>query len=336
LSRSKRAIAAWLQRQWYAEAQPPWGLRALSRGFGTAVALRRGYYRSHGQAALGAPVIVVGNLSVGGTGKTPLVIALAELLREHGWSPGVISRGYGGSARMPREVACDSDPAEVGDEPLLIRQRVGGPVFVSPKRLEAARAAIEAGADVVVSDDGLQHYALPRDIEIAVVDGMRRFGNGRLLPAGPLREPVERLASVDFVICNGGEPEPGELSMTLEGEAAVRLADGERRPLAAFAGRKTVAMAGIGNPQRFFSHLAAAGLNFEPLAWPDHHAYSMDDFRSIPEDMPVLMTEKDAVKCRRLDDPRIWYIPVSARLDPAFAPRLLTILERIRHGQTTA
>jgi tetraacyldisaccharide 4'-kinase len=336
LSRSKRAIAAWLQRQWYAEAKSPWGLRALSHGFGAAVALRRGYYRSHGQAALGAPVIVVGNLSVGGAGKTPLVIALAELLREHGWSPGVISRGYGGSARMPREVFCDSDPAEVGDEPLLIRQRAGGPVFVAPKRLEAARAAIEAGADVVVSDDGLQHYALPRDVEIAVVDGMRRFGNGRLLPAGPLREPVERLSSVDFVICNGGEPEPGELSMTLEGGTAVRLVDGEQRPLAAFGGRKTVAMAGIGNPQRFFSHLAAAGLNFEPLAWPDHHAYSMDDFRSVPEDTPVLMTEKDAVKCRRLDDPRIWRIPVSARLDPAFAPRLLTILERIRHGQTTA
>lgn len=336
MSRSKRGIAAWLQRQWYAEAQPPWGLRALSRGFGAAVALRRGYYRSNAQSAVGVPVIVVGNLSVGGTGKTPLVIALVAVLREHGWSPGVISRGYGSSARMPREVHCDSDPAEVGDEPLLIRQRAGCPVFVSPKRLEAARAVIEAGADVVVSDDGLQHYALPRDVEIAVVDGVRRYGNGRLLPAGPLREPVERLASVDFVVCNGGEPAPGESSMTLEGATAVRLADGERRPLAAFAGQKTVAMAGIGNPERFFSHLAAAGLNFEPVALPDHHAYSPDDFRSVPEDTPVLMTEKDAVKCRRLDDPRIWYIPVSARLDPAFAPRLLNILERIRHGQTTA
>jgi tetraacyldisaccharide 4'-kinase len=330
-------IAAWLQRQWYGEAQPPWGLRALSSGFGAAVALRRNYYRLHErQPALGAPVIVVGNLSVGGTGKTPLVIALVALLRERGWSPGVISRGYGGSARAPREVRCDSDPAEVGDEPLLIRQRADCPVFVSPKRLEAARALIEAGADVVVSDDGLQHYALPRDVEIAVVDGARRFGNGRLLPAGPLREPVERLASVDFVICNGGEPEPGELSMALEGDTAVHLADGEWRPLTDLAGRKIVAMAGIGNPDRFFSHLEAAGLNFEPVAWPDHHVYSADDFRSVPVDTPVLMTEKDAVKCRRLGDPRIWYIPVTARLDPAFAPRLLTILERIRHGQTTA
>nr|WP_232470247.1 tetraacyldisaccharide 4'-kinase [Methylococcus sp. BF19-07] len=329
-------IAAWLQRQWYAEAQPPWGLVVLSRGFAAAAALRRRCYRWSAQVRLGAPVIVVGNLSVGGTGKTPLVVALVELLRQHGWSAGVISRGYGGSAGPPREVFCDSDPAKVGDEPLLIRQRTGGPVFVSPKRLDAARAVIEAGADVVVSDDGLQHYALPRDIEIAVVDGLRRFGNGRLLPAGPLREPVERLAGVDFVICNGGEPAPGESAMTLEGGTAVRLADGEQLPLAAFAGRKIVAMAGIGNPARFFSHLAAAGLSFEPVAWPDHHTYTPEDFRSVPEHTPVLMTEKDAVKCRRLDDPRIWYIPVSARLDPAFAPRLLNILERIRHGQTTA
>jgi tetraacyldisaccharide 4'-kinase len=336
LSRSNGVIDAWLQRQWYAEAQPPWGLRALSRGFGAAVALRRGYYRRNAKVSLGVPVIVVGNLSVGGTGKTPLVIALVELLRQHGWSPGVVSRGYRGSARAPLEVFCGSDPAEVGDEPLLIRQRTGGPVFVSPRRVEAARAVLAAGADVVVSDDGLQHYALPRDVEIAVVDGVRRYGNGRLLPAGPLREPVERLASVDFVVCNGGEPGPGESVMTLEGRTAVRLADGERRPLAAFAGQRIVAMAGIGHPARFFSHLAALGLNFEPVAWPDHHAYSPDDFRSVPEDTPVLITEKDAVKCRRLDDPRIWYIPVSARLDPAFAPRLLNILERFRHGQTTA
>ncbi|MDD2767564.1 MAG: tetraacyldisaccharide 4'-kinase [Methylococcus sp.] len=330
-------VATWLQRQWYGAVPPHWALRALSPGFAAAVALRRKYYGARARRPiLGCPVVVVGNLSVGGTGKTPLVIALVELLREHGWSPGVISRGYGGSAREPREVLCDSDPGEVGDEPLLIRQRAGCRVFVSPKRLEAARAVIEAGANIVLSDDGLQHYALPRDVEIAVVDGMRRFGNGRLLPAGPLREPVERLASVDLVVCNGGRPGPGESSMTLDGGTAVRLADGERCPLAAFAGRKTVAMAGIGNPERFFLHLAAADLSFEPVAWPDHHAYSPDDFRSVPEDTPVLITEKDAVKCRRLDDPRIWYIPVSARLDPAFAPRLLNILERIRHGQTTA
>jgi len=282
---------------------------------------------------LPVPVVVVGNLSVGGTGKTPLTIWLVEFLRAAGYKPGVVSRGYGGRRQnQPLAVFADSDPLEAGDEPVLIARRTGCPVYVFPRRFEAGQALLAACAcDILIADDGLQHYALARDVEIAVIDGQRRFGNGFCLPAGPLREPPERLGEVDLIVCRGAAV-PGEYPLSLACGAAVNLSDGAlQRPLADFGGMKLRAVAGIGHPQRFFDDLHAAGLDFEARAFADHHRFSAEDL-GLGDGVDVLMTEKDAVKCRGFANGRLWSVPLRAQLPPAFGERLLQLLKAKRDG----
>lgn len=260
------------------------------------------------------PVIVVGNLSVGGSGKTPLVIALVDMLRERGFHPGVVSRGYGGTALGPALLGTDADPAQHGDEPCLIRQRCKVPVAIGRDRVAAARLLLDKHVDVIVSDDGLQHYRLARDIEICVIDGVRRFGNTRMLPAGPLREPLARLAEVDFRVCNGGEATAGEVPMRLHGSVACKLHDQDQCvPLASFAQRKVHAVAGIGHPPRFFHSLRAHGMEVIEHAFADHHRFAADEL-AFAESVPILMTEKDAVKCTHLTLPDAWVVPVQAAL----------------------
>ncbi|MCC2954593.1 tetraacyldisaccharide 4'-kinase [Massilia sp. IC2-477] len=292
---------------------------------------------------LPVPVIVVGNIFIGGTGKTPLTIWLAESLRGAGMRPGVISRGHGGAESAAREVTPQSDAREVGDEPLLIAARAGCPVVVGRKRAEAGRALLAAHpeVDVLITDDGLQHYALGRDLEIVLFDG-RGVGNGWLLPAGPLREPPSRRR--DFTVVNAPEITP-QLARSVGGQAfrmqlAGDFAEPLNRPeaclpLARLQGRRIVAAAGIGNPGRFFAMLRGAGLSFRELPLPDHHDFLDRPFDGVDADV-ILITEKDAVKCRQLnnlkDDPRLWVVPVTARIDPALAEQ---IVEKCR-GRSTA
>lgn len=306
---------------WYAQAPVPWWLAVL-------VPLYRGLRWMHllpwrlgwrKALSLPVPVIVVGNLTVGGTGKTPTVITLVEHLTRDGWKPGVVSRGYGGTARAATLLDAGHVPAEVGDEPCLIHQRCAAPVAVATQRTEAAELLLKRGdVDIIIADDGLQNPSLARDIEICVIDGQRRFGNGRLLPAGPLREPLTRLADIDLRICNGGEVGPGEHLMKLVAGRAVPLGgNGQAVPLTQFAGRRVHAVAGIGNPQRFFDMLRGYGLQLVEHAFDDHHDFGQGDF-DFAETLPVLMTEKDAVKAIRLDICDAWYVPVTARLPAAF------------------
>ncbi|WJW76781.1 tetraacyldisaccharide 4'-kinase [Thiohalobacter sp. IOR34] len=278
---------------------------------------------------LAVPVIVVGNISVGGTGKTPLVAWLAERLAAAGYRPGLVARGYGGRARSwPQQVRPDSDPAAVGDEPVLLARLSGRPMAVGPDRVAAAEALLaHSDCDLIISDDGLQHYRLARDIEIAVIDGVRRLGNGLCLPAGPLREPPSRLQTVDFKVCNGVAG-PGEYAMRLSIRKARRLNDAaDERPLAAFRGSPVHALAGIGHPQRFFEALRRQGLEIIPHSFPDHHAFQAADLAFAADGRPVLMTEKDAVKCQRLGLDNLWLVPLEVQLDARFEAELLERLE---------
>lgn len=315
------AIADDLQRRWYEpDVAPAWWTPPLAALYGGVSELRRRLYRRGVLRAqrLPVPVIVVGNLTAGGAGKTPLAIALVEALRARGRKPGVVSRGYGGSARAPMLLDAQPDPSVVGDEPALIRARTGMPVAVGADRPAAARLLLDRHVDVIVADDGLQHYALARDVEICVVDGVRRFGNGRQLPAGPLRESVSRLREVDFIVCNGDSPRTDEVPMGLSLTDAVALVPPSRRqPLATFTDRHVHAVAGIGNPARFFESLRAFGIRLTEHPFPDHHRYTAQDFE-FGDDLPVLMTEKDAVKCRGFAKTNWWTVPVTAQLPDSF------------------
>ncbi len=310
---------------WYRRSAIAWLLWPVSLLFGLLVLVRRSLYFFHvfKSGHPGIPVIVVGNITVGGSGKTPLVLWIAEFLRAKGRSPAIVARGYGGRAETPRAATVASDPAEVGDEPVVLARRSGCPVWVGADRVEttAALRAANPGVDVVILDDGLQHYAIRRDLEIAVLDA-RGVGNGFLLPAGPLREPAWRLATVNCVVTNGFKREKA-FAMTLEGEVAHRMTDArERQPLKAFAGQSVHAVAGIGDPQRFFAQLAAAGIKVLPHPFPDHHPFVPHDV-DFGDERPVLMTEKDAVKLRHAARPGWWVLPVTARPDAAFGDWLL-------------
>jgi tetraacyldisaccharide 4'-kinase len=322
---------AWLRRGPLARAL--WPLSLLFRALAAVRArlYRAGIFKSE---RLAVPVIVVGNIFIGGTGKTPLTIWLAEALRAAGFTPGVISRGHGSEGAAPRAVTPDSSARDVGDEPLLIARRSGCPVMVGRVRAEAGRAllATHPEVDVLIADDGLQHYALARDIEIVLFDG-RGVGNGWLLPAGPLREPPSRRR--DFTVVNAPELTPplaaavggAPFRMHLGGGYAERLAQpGQRVPLASLAVRRIVAAAGIGNPGRYFAMLRAAGLDIIELPLPDHHDFLDDPFAHLDADL-ILVTEKDAVKCGQIEnlknDPRLWVVPVTAQIDAALAEQIV-------------
>jgi len=268
---------------------------------------------------LPVPVIVVGNIAIGGTGKTPVTLALIERLQALGARPGVLSRGYGGVGPFPLLLSSETSALQAGDEPVLIARRTGVPVCVAPSRLQAGRHLLAAHpeVDVLLCDDGLQHLALVRDLECCVVDGRRGHGNGHLLPAGPLRENPARMRQCDLVLVNGGDAAPygaQALRFDLLAEHAVALHTGERRPLSAFSGHMVHALAGIGNPHRFFDLLTEHGMTVNGHAFADHHIFKVSDLE-FAGGAPVLMTEKDAVKCRdlrQLSDRSLWWVPVNA------------------------
>ncbi len=276
------------------------------------------------------PVVVVGNLTAGGNGKTPVVIWLVEQLQARGIHVGVVSRGYGGKAeRYPLLLTPATDTAQAGDEPVLIYQRTGAPVAVAPQRSAAVKALLDhSQPQLIITDDGLQHYALARDKEIVVIDGVRRFGNGWWLPAGPMRERAGRLNSVDAVITNGGEAQPGEIAMHLQPGDAVNLLSGERCPAQVL--RNVVAMAGIGHPPRFFATLKQCGVTpVSTVSLADHQALTEADVvKLLGKDQTLLMTEKDAVKCRAFaaGHENWWYLPVDAHLAQPQAEQLLQTL----------
>lgn len=359
-----------LARAWY--GPPSAWLRALlplSWLFRRLAQRRRQQYRS-GQRPLyraPVPVIIVGNISVGGTGKTPLVAWLAKRFQEQGLRPGIVSRGYGSRApAYPYDVRPDSPPSEAGDEALLLARNSACPVVIAPDRGAAARHLLASHpCDLLISDDGLQHYALARDIEIAVIDGQRGLGNAWLLPAGPLREPRERLLEVDFIVSNGAIPEDVEAFLLRRGpgsihsgfarttparpptvealeaqeaqEALFQVHEMQLRPLSLInlktgerkapqgQGRQVHAVAGIGNPQRFFDTLQSCDFAIIPAIFSDHHAFQAQDL-AFPDDLNIVMTEKDAVKCQPFADARCWYLKVEATLPQSFFTALLSKL----------
>lgn len=328
MGRMRSATGSRLQRIWYGGQPAPAALRALEPAYRLASRLHRWWkVRQRPDDLAAACIVVVGNITVGGSGKTPLVIRLCRILREAGLRPGVVSRGYGRRQKGLRLVSPASRAQEVGDEPVLIAKRSGVPVIVAADRCEAARRLIGQRVNVVIADDGLQHCRLPRDIELCVVDGARGFGNGRLLPAGPLREPLARLGQVDHVIVNGepdGLPESVcGVPMTLAPGLLQSLEGGEKWRLAQFAGCAVNAVAGIGHPQRFFGLLRQSRLKVNEYPFPDHHAYSARDFVGMDADLPIVMTEKDAVKCRGLGLKNAWFLSVDALLPAAFEASLV-------------
>ncbi|QDQ26226.1 tetraacyldisaccharide 4'-kinase [Chitinimonas arctica] len=331
-------------------------LLPLAAVFGLLAGLRRWLYRAGWlrAAALPVPVVVIGNITAGGAGKTPVVRYLAERLLAAGIKPGIVSRGYGGTIAGVAEVPAGGSAAEFGDEPLLLAHSLACPVFVGRDRAAAGRALLAAhpATQVLLCDDGLQHYRLARQLEIVVIDGNRGMQNGWLLPAGPLREPTGRLFSSDALVINGKGPyhppaHPACFRMQLEPGDAWNLADsGQRRPLASFAGQDLAALAGIGHPARFFATLKAAGLDCREYPFPDHHAYQAADLLSIQADC-LLATEKDAVKLRALlsagslpHSGNIWVVPVAATFAPDLADwlcrRLNTLMTEDKDGRQTA
>ena len=331
---------AGLETYWYRTSPLHLILLPASWLFGALSVLRRALYRSHilNSFRIPVPVVVVGNISVGGTGKTPLTLTIAQQLVAHGYHPVIVSRGYGGDANE-QPVTADCTAQQVGDEPLLMARRGICPVWVGKDRVATARRALllHTQCDVVLCDDGLQHYRLQRDFEIAVIDGVRRFGNGRLLPAGPLREPLSRLKSVDAVVFNGGQhltQFQNQYAMQLSGNVFHNLRHPEKTASAQDLQKLHLhAAAGIGHPQRFFDHLRSLGLSFTEHAFADHHLYQAGDL--IFEDCDaLLLTEKDAVKCTAFADDRFWVLRVDAQVDSALIDHLLRKIAI--HGYKTA
>ncbi len=336
-------LQAWLNRIWYGQSRWYLLLLPLSWLYRAVTTLRRQLYR-HGmlrEQRVAVPVVVVGNITAGGTGKTPLTVWLAEQLQRRGFQPGVVARGYGAQVgSQPLLVSADSDPEAVGDEALVLANCLSCPVVVHPDRVAAANAVVALGADVVIADDGLQHYRLGRDFELAVVDGERGFGNKQHLPAGPLREPISRLDSVANVLVQQGQDagkllrrkgDPAELHFRLAPTGLHSLHSDEVVDLRSLAGQTVHALAGIANPRRFFRMLQAWGLQVIEHPLPDHASISQSDL-TFDDNLPVIMTEKDAVKCRQLHTDRCWYVAVEVEFDNGQAHSLLEQLHsRLDH-----
>lgn len=323
-------LEQWINAAWYGRAGWLRLLLPLTYLFRSIAALRRHFISPQ---SCGAPVIVVGNISVGGSGKTPAVLALADFCRDRGYRVGIVSRGYGGQApHYPYLLDETTDPSIAGDEPCLIARRSGLPVAVAPDRLAAAKLLVEQQqCNLILSDDGLQHYRLARDIEVLLIDGERGFGNGFCLPVGPLREPISRASSVDLTIINGGSGTLAGHTMLLPGDTARNLTNGEARLLKDWpAGERRIhAVAGIGNPARFFNALRSKGFDVIEHAFADHQAFSAE-LVTFADSHPVIMTEKDAVKCAQFNLDNSWMLPVDADIDQAFFDAFSTLLERLR------
>ncbi len=338
----------WIHRAWYEDAPSGWLLLPLSGLYWLVLYVRdllraSGVLRTHKAAV---PVVIVGNITAGGTGKTPTVLWLVQELRARGFSPGIVSRGYGGSkANSSMRVEPDTDAAVAGDEPVLLAKRGQCPVVVDPDRVRAAQMLVDDGVDVVVADDGLQHYRLERDYEICVIDGARGLGNRRLLPSGPLRESAQRLESVEQVLVNGElreseceltTAEQNAISFELIATEACRLNGSLARPIGRFAGTTVHAIAAIGNPRRFFDLLRAQDIQVIEHVFPDHAVLTRKDLE-FGDDFEVFMTEKDAVKLDRHAKDKLWYIPVNLSMDPMLAAPLMEQIEsRLRAGQGVA
>ncbi|MDH5357772.1 MAG: tetraacyldisaccharide 4'-kinase [Gammaproteobacteria bacterium] len=316
----------WLISSWYHPHPVRWILSPLSGLYCLLIWVRQqlyclGIFKQH---QLSVPVIIVGNISVGGTGKTPFVIWLAKRLQQAGYRPGIVSRGYGGKAKQyPQQVTPHSDPKIVGDEPVIISRHTNCPMAVAPNRVSAGQMLLKHyDCDIIIADDGLQHYALGRDIEIAIVDGSRLFGNHYCLPAGPLREPISRLKKTDFIVHNGSQSSP-EFNMTLSQRHAINLSDPTLAKELDYFKNKTVhAIAGIGNPTCFFKQLTDQGISITPHPFTDHHSFVAKDLY-FNDDNPILMTEKDAVKCQQFANKNMWYIPIEATISGKLDQQLI-------------
>lgn len=309
-------MSSFIEKLWYGKHPLRWVLLPFSWVFSAIANIRCWYLKQFYQIKYPVPIIVVGNLTVGGVGKTPLVIELAKKLEQKGLRVGIVSRGYGAAIRsFPYEVQLNDSAQQVGDEPLLMAQKTNCPVVIAPKRVKAVQYLLEKHrSQVIISDDGLQHYRMGRAIEIVVIDGIRKLGNRLCLPAGPLRESKTRLQQVDFIIVNEGTW-ANAYSMTLKPGKITKLRTNEEINCDEVIGN-FAAVAGIGNPQRFYSTLNQLGIKFKPYYFADHYQFKPEDF-NYSESL-VIMTEKDAVKCRPFSSDEMFYLPVKAELDDAF------------------
>jgi len=326
----------WLINSWYQAHPIRWLLWPLSTLYCLVIFLRRSLYRVglFKQHSFSVPVIIIGNISVGGTGKTPFVIWLAKQLQQAGFRPGIVSRGYGGKAQSyPQIVTPQSDPSIVGDEPLIISRQSGCPLLVAPKRVVAAKQLLEQfDCNIIIADDGLQHYALARDIEVVIVDSKRLFGNEYCLPSGPLREPLSRLEQADFIVHNGSET-AAEFTMTTSQGLAINLVDPNiKKEVSDFQSQTVHSVAGIGYPERFFNQLSEHGLTVIPHHFNDHHPFQPSDL-VFDDELDILMTEKDAVKCQHFAKKNMWYIPIEASISGKLEQHLLNKLAELPpHG----
>jgi len=334
----RAGLENWLVGHWYSSHQPPWYLRLLEPVY--RAAYQRDQKSKKDSPAVyqpGLPLVVVGNVTAGGSGKTPLIIRLCQIALDMNLKPGIASTGYGRKSSDTLLVQADSDTRTCGDEPVMLAQRTGVPVVVAANRPDAVKKLNAMDLDLVFSDDGLQQADLARDIEFCVVDGERGLGNGHLIPAGPLREPAERLRQVDFVVSNGewaDKPKDLDVNVMRLDASVVRSLDDEMEcPVDEFrqkhAGNPLIAFAAIGNPQRFFKMLESMGIRVEAHGFPDHHTFTRNDFASLTAGCAIIMTEKDAVKCRGLGLQNAWYVPVETRLTDEFERIIKDLLAKL-------